>query len=371
MRRAASAAVIGGGFYGACLAVHLSRRVGRVVLFEREAALMTRASRINQARLHAGYHYPRSFLTAARSHANLAVFREQHPEAIEGGFRHIYAIARNDSKVGKRHFERLFTTVGLTLRPVPASLAGLFDPRLIEAIYEVEEPAFNIDILRHKIAGQLAASGVDIRLNTQIGAMSVVSGTPAVTEAATGATTAFEWVFNCTYAGLNQITAPDPAHRPQLAHQVAELALIEPPAELFGLGITIVDGPFFSVMPFPSEGLHSFSHVRYTPHLKWTEAASPEHDPATIARDWPGPSRFEWMVRDAQRYVPAIGRARHIRSLYEVKTLVTGTEMDDSRPILLHQDAGEPRIISILGAKIDNIFDVYVYVDRLLNDYGT
>ena len=98
--------VIGGGFYGCCLAVYLRRRFARVVLFEREPALMMRASRVNQARLHNGYHYPRSFLTAARSHANLAIFRQHYPEGVEAGFRHFYAIARNDSKVGRRHFER-------------------------------------------------------------------------------------------------------------------------------------------------------------------------------------------------------------------------------------------------------------------------
>jgi glycine/D-amino acid oxidase-like deaminating enzyme len=66
------AAVIGGGFYGLYLAEYLAARVGRVLLFEREPGLMRRASYANQARVHNGYHYPRSVLTALRS-------REVHP----------------------------------------------------------------------------------------------------------------------------------------------------------------------------------------------------------------------------------------------------------------------------------------------------
>lgn len=363
----ADVVVIGGGFYGCCLAVYLRRRFAKVMLVEREPTLMLRASRVNQARLHNGYHYPRSFLTAARSHANLAVFREQFPEGVESGFRHLYGIARNDSKVGRRHFERLIKTIGMPIRPVPDKLMRLFNNRLVEAVYEVEEPAFNVDALRDVIARQLAEADVDVRLDTDIRQVLALTGRQPVVEMTAGTTVTADWVFNCTYAGLNRVVATDPASQPALAHQLAEVALIEPPEEIRDLGITIMDGPFFSVMPFPSERLHSLTHVRYTPHLKWAEKAHPEHDPAVIGTQTTGPSHFAWMVRDAQRYVPAMRGARHVKSLYDIKTLVTGTQIDDARPILFHQDTRNPKIVSILGSKIDNIFDVYEYVDRALD----
>ncbi len=362
------AVVIGGGFYGCCVAVYLRRRFARVVLYEREPALMMRASRVNQARLHNGYHYPRSFLTAARSHANLTAFREQYSRAVETGFRHLYCIARRDSKVGRRHFERLSKTVGMPMRPVPPKLMRLFNPRLVEAVYEVEEPAFNVDALREIVASQLTEVGVDIRLDTDIRTVMGIAGTQPVIETGSGATVTADWVFNCTYAGLNQLIATDPASQPTLAHQLAEVALIEPPEELRGLGITIMDGPFFSVMPFPSENLHSLTHVRYTPHLKWTEGADQRHDPALTRTPCSGPSRFAWMVRDAMRYVPAMVRTRHVRSLYDIKTLLTGTQVDDARPILVHHEAQNSHIVSILGSKIDNIFDVYSNLEGMLNE---
>jgi glycine/D-amino acid oxidase-like deaminating enzyme len=363
----ADAVVIGGGFYGCCLAVFLRRRFAKVVLFEREPTLMMRASRVNQARLHNGYHYPRSFLTAARSHANLAAFSEQYSQAVETGFRHLYGIARNDSKVGRRHFERLSKTVGMPMRPVPDKLLRLFNSRLVEAVYEVEEPAFNVDALRDIVARQLTEADVDVRLNTGVRTIVGTDGKRPVIETEAGATATADWVFNCTYAGLNRLVAADPASQPTLAHQLAEVALIEPPEELSGLGITIMDGPFFSVMPFPSERLHSLTHVRYTPHLKWTERANPGHDPTMIGTQWTGPSRYAWMMRDARRYVPAMVRARHIRSLYDIKTILTGTHMDDARPILVHHEPQNARIVSILGSKIDNIFDVYTNLERTLD----
>ena len=72
------------------------------------------------------------------------------------------------------------------------------------------------------------------------------------------------------------------------------------------------------------------------------------------------------MLRDARRYLPAIDGAKYVRSIFEIKTLADGTQTDDARPILFHRDATSPRIISILGGKVDNIFDVYDFVDQAL-----
>ncbi len=64
----ADVAVIGAGFFGCEIALQL-RRLGvpRVLLLDREAAILRRASAVNQARVHNGYHYPRAVLTALRA----------------------------------------------------------------------------------------------------------------------------------------------------------------------------------------------------------------------------------------------------------------------------------------------------------------
>ena len=76
------AAVIGGGFYGAAIAIYLVARRGlsAVCLVEREPDLLMRASYNNQARVHNGYHYPRSFTTAYRSRVNLPRFARDFPQ---------------------------------------------------------------------------------------------------------------------------------------------------------------------------------------------------------------------------------------------------------------------------------------------------
>jgi len=359
------ALVIGGGFYGCCLAVFLRRRFEKVMLIDRAEQLLSRASRGNQARLHNGYHYPRSFVTAMRSRKNLDAFRGEFPDGVVSDFSHLYAIARGDSKVGHRHFERFARSIGAPLRPAGKQVNGLFTPRLIEAVYEVDEPAFNVDNLRAELSLRLARTGVVLRTGCAVSAVRAVAGEIRAA-LADGTEVAADWVFNCTYSALNRIVPAPAAPPPRLVHQLAEIALIEPPETLRHLAVTVMDGPYFSTMPFPSEHLHSLTHVRYTPHLSWPELSNPELDPADLLRAPAPETRFPWMVRDARRYLPAIAEAKYVRSIFEIKTIPDGTAADDARPILFHRDAASPRIISILGGKLDNIFDVYDFVDQAL-----
>ncbi|MBC7774884.1 MAG: FAD-dependent oxidoreductase, partial [Phycisphaerae bacterium] len=70
--------VVGGGIFGCYAALHLAGRGAKVAILEKEARLFQKASLVNQARLHSGYHYPRSVATAAMSDEHKARFTEEH-----------------------------------------------------------------------------------------------------------------------------------------------------------------------------------------------------------------------------------------------------------------------------------------------------
>ena len=59
--------IIGAGLYGLYAAHFCGSKGERVLVLEYEDAAFKRASFINQARVHKGYHYPRSFSTAIKS----------------------------------------------------------------------------------------------------------------------------------------------------------------------------------------------------------------------------------------------------------------------------------------------------------------
>ena len=123
------AVVIGGGFYGAAIAIYLAKQRGfkSILLVERESALLTRASYNNQARVHNGYHYPRSFTTAYRSRVNLPRFVQDWPDAVRQDFTKLYAIARRNSKVTAKQFERFCREIGAKIQPAEPALRALFE----------------------------------------------------------------------------------------------------------------------------------------------------------------------------------------------------------------------------------------------------
>ena len=83
-RSSVDAAIVGGGFYGCEVALELKRLgFGRILILEREPGMLRRASYVNQARVHNGYHYPRALVTALRSRMNFDRFIEDYGFAID------------------------------------------------------------------------------------------------------------------------------------------------------------------------------------------------------------------------------------------------------------------------------------------------
>ncbi|MBF2026764.1 MAG: FAD-binding oxidoreductase [Oscillatoriales cyanobacterium C42_A2020_001] len=359
-------AVIGGGFYGCSVAIHLAQQGADVVLFERSPDLLTRASYHNQARLHNGYHYPRSFSTAYRSRLNFQRFLHEFRPAIVTEFVKLYAIARVGSKVSPRQFEVFCHNIEAPIRPARSCFLDLFSPRLISSVYETQEYAFDAAVLRRLLRERLAQAGVTVKLATAIAAVEVGTVNPLTVVDSNGNGAGVDYVFNCTYSGLNAIAGIAPS-RLRLKHEIAEMPLVQLPDELREVSVTVMDGPFFSFMPFPNRGLSTFSHVRYTPQSAWTEAAPPNPNPYITLESLEKRSNFGFMVRDAQRYIPCLANMVYRDSLFELKTVLVKNENDDGRPILFEVDPAQSRIVSLLGSKIDNIYDALEAVDQYLS----
>ena len=361
--------IIGGGFYGCCLALYLRSVSDRVLVVEAADRLMTRASRVNQARIHTGFHYPRSALTAVKSMVLHQRFMQDFPEAVIDDFQMLYAIARRRSKVSANRFHRMFRDIGAPIQPASATQAALFDTDMIEAVFACHETAFDYSILEILLSARLASAGVEVRLSTDLVTLTDAQ-TGIVAGLSDGSEVTARYAFNITYSQVNAVLDKAELPRAQLKHELTELALVTPPPELDGMGVTVMDGPFFSCMPYPAEDLYSLTHVRYTPHESWTDETrtgasrilSPEHLPQ---------SRATHMIRDGQRYLPSLAHARYERSLFEVKTILVKNEHDDGRPILYQQKPADSRVVSILGGKIDNIYDLFDLIRTLSPEFAS
>lgn len=344
----ADAVVVGGGFYGAMLALFLRERFENVLLLEARDALLGRASFVNQARVHTGFHYPRSVVTARRSLALHGRFIAEFREAVRDDFTMLYAIARDGSKVTAQRFVQMFRDMGAPMSPATAAERALFDGERIAEVVRCREAAFDADRLRALLLSRLETAGVRIETGAEVtGVDPAPPPAPVAVEVAGRGSVRAPYVFNATYGQF-------PGDMPALRHELAEVVLVRPPPELARHGVTVMDGPFFSVMPFPARDCHSLTHVRYTPHRAWTSAEGP----AAGALPLP-PSAGLHMQRDAARYMPCLVRLERIGSLFEVKTVPLQREADDGRPILFGRNPVNPGLITVLGGKFDNIYDLY------------
>ena len=355
------ALVIGGGIVGCTLALQLSHSGQRVLVIESEPDLLARASFVNQARVHQGYHYPRSLLTGMRSRINFNLFVGQYGDCIESSFDQYYAIGRYFSKITASQFKLFCSRIRAVLEPAPKSVKALFSSHWIEEVYRAKEYAFDAVKLKNRLRADLMSKQVQIKLNceaTKVEQFDLGLKVSCTTLGTNHEITAAQ-VFNCTYSQLNKILTASGLPIIPLKHEMTELALVEVPAPLRNAGITVMDGPFFSIMPFPARGLHTLSHVRYTPHHSWHDKPNETNRGAKRCVAQRYQSKYTHMIKDASRYVPLLEHCRYVQSLWEVKTVLPRSEVDDSRPILIRSNHGLKNLTCILGAKIDNIYDVF------------
>ncbi|MFO0887950.1 MAG: FAD-dependent oxidoreductase [Isosphaeraceae bacterium] len=361
--------IIGGGFFGLYLADYLAEWNDRILLCERENDLMQRASYHNQARVHNGYHYPRSILTAYRSRVNFPRFIEEFRPCIDASFEHYYAVASQFSKVSAGQFRRVVQQTGAPIEPASREARALFNFNHIEDVFRVCEYAFDAVILKELMLERVHKAGVEISLRTEAIRMRQAEGGRIEVELAREdgpAVVLADQVFCCTYAQLNATLARSGLPLIPLKHELVEQPLVEVPEELEHVGVTVMCGPFFSCMPFPPRGAHSIHHVRYTPHAQWYDSGPgyvPAYERFAAAEKT---SAYPYIIRDASRYVPAMQKCRQTGSLWEVKTLLPLSESDDGRPILFRPHHGLQNHHVVMGGKIDNVYDLINAVEQMI-----
>ena len=327
-----NAVVIGGGFYGAVIAIYLVKQRGfrKVSLIEQEDKLLSRASYNNQARVHNGYHYPRNFLTAFRSKINMPKFINDWSSAITNDFKKLYAISKLNSKINSNRFKNFCNKIGLNIEIAPKSLSDLFQPHLIESVFLVEEYAFNSSKLAAFLEKELNNCGIKIYFkrsaesilkvkNFERESLNVVLKLKDNTKEILNS----KYIFNCSYSGINQFKSGDGKFikvKTEIKHEITEIALIKVPSLFINLGVTIMDGPFCSVKPFPPRSLHTLYHVRYTPHTSWDDKKG--LNPYRKLEKYELKSRYNRMIRDAARYIPKIINSTYVDSLFEIKTIL-------------------------------------------------
>lgn len=367
--------IIGGGIFGCYAALYLAGKGARVALLEKEAQLFRKASVVNQARLHSGYHYPRSLATAALSDEHKARFTAEHQRFVNFTFEKYYAIDRFGSFTDPLQFERFCQY--LDIRCERLTDHPLFNFNRLEALYRTEEYSFDPVLLREYYTARVEHSaGISVFKNTTVQTVSddsknwvletvTNSGEPALT-----ATLITPTVINATYAATNAINRLFGVDDLALTHEISEIAFLASP-EFAAKGLTVMDGPFGSIMPYGLSGLLSLSSVAYT-HHKISYDNLPRFDCQTsddprcrpeapgICTDCPRrpDSNAYKMLAQMRQYFSESVHFEHLFSYYTIKSKLKASYIDDGRPTEISMLRSEPRFYCLFAGKINSIYEV-------------
>ena len=322
----AKVAVAGAGIYGASIAIRLAEQGHSVRLFD-PLGILRAASAINQYRVHAGYHYPRSLETIQETLEARAEFIRAFGPAIVRNSRHYYAIPKEGSRTGPDLYERMMAEQGLPLKSCRPEWMNF---EFIDRCYEVEENIYDPDALRELIEARIRALGI-----------------PFVRKEFTSALRSdFDFVVWATY-GLG------PSRRTfKIAKfQVAEKMLIELPPTLQHIALVVVDGPFTAFDPYGSSGRSLFGSAKNTNH--WTSTDPDEAVPEPYAAILNEPefrpvsfTRFEAMRKDCWESVPCAKDAKYIGSRFTMRVVEDAPESDRRILYLKESAPGEIHIFS-------------------------
>ncbi|TNF69153.1 MAG: FAD-binding oxidoreductase [Gammaproteobacteria bacterium] len=359
--------ILGGGIFGLYAALKCIQKGQKVLILEHENAPFKRASWINQARVHNGYHYPRSYATALKSAYYFDRFVDEFDFAILKRFTKIYALANQFSYTNAEQFSKFCHSASIPIAPITAS--KYFKKGSCDNAFETLEYAFDAKLIGEYLLSQLNASGkCDIyykavldKINHSNQNWQLISNHGHFTA---------NYLINATYASLNQVLTLCGLETLNLKYELCEIALCNVSSNIKDIGITLMDGPFFSLMPFGKSGYHSLTSVMHTPH-NVSIATHPNFSCQNNATDcrvsqlancnlcaYKPSSAFAHMRQLVKRYLNDQITLTYHKSLYAVKAILQSSEVDDARPTLIKKSHTNPDMLSIFSGKINTIYDL-------------
>jgi hypothetical protein len=361
--------IIGTGIYGLYAANLLAKTGKNILVIECDSESFGRGSYINQARVHNGYHYPRSISTAAKSAHYFQRFNEDFSFAINNKFRKIYALSSRFSFTNGEQFKKFCAFTNIPCQRIDAS--QYFQTNMIDEAFETEEFAFDAFMIRDKLIADLKNyDNVEVQYSTKIVDQKIIDEYYHLS-LNTNKQIKTPFVLNTTYASVNQILNLFQFEMFKIKYEICEIALCKPNKNLDGVGLTVMDGPFFSVMPFGLDGSYSLTSVTFTPHVtsfeklpKFKCQKNQDNDCSETFLgncnlcDSKPKSAWGYMYQLAKQYLVADLDFHHTKSLFAIKPILLASELDDSRPTVIREYRTSPRFVSILSGKINTIYDM-------------
>jgi glycine/D-amino acid oxidase-like deaminating enzyme len=367
--------IIGAGLYGLYSALRCGKRKEKIAVLEYDEAPFKRATYINQARVHMGYHYPRSYSTAIKSAHYFERFCQDYGFCIYSEFDQVYATSADFSWTNAEQFCKFCHNANIRCDNIAPS--KYFKDNMCDGAFLTREYTYDAQILKNYfLQGIAKLENVEICYKARIKSISRQADHYSI-QLENGKNLESGFVLNATYASVNQISEMLGYEPVKIKYELCEIILCTVSDKLKNVGLTVMDGPFFSIMPFGKTGYHSLTAVTFTPH-KTSYDMVPTFDCQSESNGFCSPSRlgncndcpakpksaWNYMSSLARKYIKEEYGFEYVRSLFSMKPILKAAEVDDSRPTVIREHSLNPTFISVLSGKINTVYDLDEVLDH-------
>lgn len=362
--------IIGAGLYGLYAALYCAELGQKVLVLEYDDAPFKRATYVNQARVHNGYHYPRSISTALKSAQYFERFNSEFSFCINSEFNQIYATSASYSWTNGTQFKEFCKAANIPCDELCPD--SYFKQGMCDGVFRTREYTYDAIILRDYYLRELEeySSYVTIKFNSRIVAIEKDSDEYLIRDN-DDSEYYTSFVLNTSYASTNQILSLARFDRFKIKYELCEIILCDVNQAFNDIGFTVMDGPFFSIMPFGKSGYHSLTSVTFTPHATCTDELpvfscqnkSGEYCSKTRlgnCNECPAKpfTAYPYMAGLAKKYLLDDYSFEYKNSLFSMKPILMSSEIDDSRPTVIRKFSEKPTFIGVLSGKINTIYDL-------------
>ncbi len=367
--------IIGAGLYGLYSALFCGERGENVLVLECDPTPFRRATYINQARVHQGYHYPRSISTALKSAGYFERFNKDYGFCINREFDKVYATSAEYSWSSGEQFKKFCKAANIPCEELNPE--RFFNHRMCDGAFLTREYTYDAMILKDYLLEKIEAlKNVKICYGVNItGIVKLQDVYELELENREKCQTPF--LLNASYASTNQILDMLGYEKFRIKYELCEIILCEVNENLKKYGFTVMDGPFFSIMPFGKTGLHSLTSVTFTPHTTSYDPTptfecqkssggfcTPNHLGNCNDCQAKPETAFPYMANLARKYLKNDYEFAYKSSLFSMKPILMSSEIDDSRPTVIRTYSKNPTCVGVLSGKINTVYDL----DEVLSD---
>ncbi|MFF5185759.1 FAD-dependent oxidoreductase [Streptomyces sp. NPDC000345] len=329
----ARVAVVGAGWYGCHISEELRAGGHDVHLFESLPEIFGGASGHTQNRLHLGFHYARSAVTRRQASQGYRRFKQVYPTLSRPVTDNVYAVPRDDSLLDGETYQQVMQASRLPFQKVDSAAYGL-EPST--TAFRVPEELLLTDGAKAHFGESLRSQ---LRLDTPVESFEETDGGVLVNGEL------FDAVIDCTWGAW---TAGGQGVWSDLYFEPCVTLVYE--SERRDFGLTLVDGPFFSIYPFRN-GLHTLTSVTHTPLDRCRSHEEARQCIARQSADTLDRTRRA-METEVVRYWPPFWESfRYVNAFFSVKAKMRS--VSDARVVSVRRSG---RRISVFAGKVNTIF---------------